>query len=134
MEQIDELSNGNVLMSVGFCLKRQRGRTKIIVDGELVSEDGRDLTILRAIARARRWQKLLDDGVFKTTSEIAEVLQTDQSYVARTIRLAYLAPRIVRLFLEDKAPPRLSLAKMMKAFPEDWNEQYMHFGIEPEDS
>ena len=134
MEQIDELSNGNVLMSVGFCLKRQRGRTKIIVDGELVSEDGRDLTILRAIARARRWQKLLDDGVFKTTSEIAEVLQTDQSYVARTIRLAYLAPRIVRLFLEDKAPPRLSLAKMMKAFPEDWNKQYIHFGIEPADS
>ena len=106
----------------------------IIVDGELVSEDGRDLTILRAIARAKRWQKLLDDGVFKTTSEIAEVLQTDQSYVARTIRLAYLAPRIVRLFLEDKAPPRLSLAKMMKAFPEDWNEQYIHFGIEPADS
>ena len=119
MEQINELQNGNVLMSVGFCLKRQRGRTKIIVDGELVSEDGRDLTILRAIARAKRWQKLLDDGVFKTTSEIAEVLQTDQSYVARTMRLAYLAPRIVRLFLEDKAPPRLSLAKMMKAFPED---------------
>lgn len=134
MEQINELANGNVLINVGFCLKRQRGRTKIIVNGELVSEDGRDLTILRAIARAKRWQKLLDDGVFKTTSEIAEVLQTDQSYVARTIRLAYLAPRIVQLLLDDKAPPRLSLAKMMKAFPDDWNEQYVHFGIEPSDS
>ena len=59
-----------------------------------------DSTPVKALARAWRWQKLLDEGVYGSIMEIAEAEGISKSYVSRILRLALLAPDIVEEMLE----------------------------------
>ena len=51
--------------------------------------------LVKALARAWRWQKLLDRGDYSSVTEIAEAEKISKSYVSRILRLALLAPDIV---------------------------------------
>lgn len=130
MRTIENLENGNILVHVDYFFTRHGGRKKLVLEGVEAAGDNRDMKVLKAIARGFRWQKLIEDGKFESTVEIAMALRTDSSYVARTIRLTYLAPKIIQMFLNGTAPSSLSLARLSKSFPEDWNKQYEFFGIE----
>ena len=54
-----------------------------------------DGTLIKALARAWRWQRMLDDGVYSSVSEIGDAENISKSYVSRILRLALLAPDIV---------------------------------------
>ena len=58
-----------------------------------------DGTLVKALARAWRWQKLLDDGVYASVSDIGDAENISKSYVSRILRLALLAPDIVDAIL-----------------------------------
>jgi len=45
-----------------------------------------------ALARAHRWQKLLDESKFKSVSDLAREIGLDVSFAARLLRLTLLAP------------------------------------------
>ena len=51
-----------------------------------------DTTLTKALARAGRWQKLLENGVCGSLAEIADKERINRSYLSRTIRLSLLAP------------------------------------------
>jgi hypothetical protein len=80
---------------------------------QIVAPDGRELapstkpqpdgTLVKALARAWRWQKLLDDGVYTSVTEIAEAEGIGKSYVSRIMRLALMAPDIVETILEGRS-------------------------------
>jgi hypothetical protein len=57
-------------------LPRQRGRKRIVApDGsEIVptSKPQRDVTLAKALVRAWRWQRMLDEGVYTSVSEIGD--------------------------------------------------------------
>ena len=55
--------------------------------------------LVKALARAWRWQKLLDRGVYSSVTEIAEAEKISKSYVTRILRLALLAPDLVEAIL-----------------------------------
>ena len=60
------------------------------------SPDARvDNTMVKALARAFRWRKLLETGDFATVEEIATAEKVNASYVGRVLRLTLLAPDIV---------------------------------------
>jgi hypothetical protein len=50
---------------------------------------------VKALARAWRWQWLLDSGVYSSVSEIGDAENISKSYVSRILRLALLALDIV---------------------------------------
>ena len=54
----------------------------------------------------------------------------DHSYVARTLRLASLAPAIVEMILAGKEPDSLSLRRLARGFPIRWDEQRAEVGGE----
>ena len=54
-----------------------------------------DGTLVKALARAWRWQRMLDDGVYASVSEIGDAENISKSYVSRILRLALLAPDLV---------------------------------------
>ena len=56
-------------------------------------------TLVKALARAWRWQRMLDDGVYASVSEIGDAENISKSYVSRILRLALLAPDIVEAIL-----------------------------------
>ena len=109
--------------------QRRGGRKRIVApDGsELVptSKPQPDGTLVKALARAWRWQKLLDDGVYASVSEIGDAENISKSYVSRILRLALLAPDIVERILDGRPPA--GLARFLKPFPLDWERQRQKF-------
>src|SRR5262245_39087453 len=108
-------------------------RRKVIVapDGTPILPDrskADDTTLTKALARAYRWQKLLDDGIYASLAEIAEKERINRSYLSRTIRLSLLAPDIVEAILKGSQPSTLRLADLEAPFPIDWQQQRAAFG------
>lgn len=56
-----------------------------------------DSTMIKALARAFRWRKLLETGAYNTVHEIAAAEGINASYVSRVLRLTLLAPDIVEV-------------------------------------
>ncbi len=108
---------------------RRRGGRKLIVapDGSImVTKPQRlnvDNVLLKALARAFRWQKLLDEGACTTIKEIAAKEQIDPSYVGDVLRLALLAPDIVEMILDGRQPPALQFQTLRQSLPYEWEEQ-----------
>jgi hypothetical protein len=58
--------------------------------------------MVKAIARAFRWRKLLGTGVYATVEEIAAAEKINLSCVSRVLRLTLLAPAIVEAILDGR--------------------------------
>ena len=82
-----------------------------------------DNTLVKVLARAFRWKRMLESGEFATISELAEREGIAPSYVTRVLRLTLLAPEIVDLILEGRLGPEVRLAALLEPFPLEWTEQ-----------
>lgn len=120
---------------VPIAFKRHGGRKTIVAsDGTPIAparSKATDSTLLKALARAWRWQKLLDDGVYGSIAEMADKERINRSYLSRTIRLSLLAPDIVEAILNGTQPATLRLADLEGPFSIDWKEQRAAFGFTP---
>ena len=62
--------------------QRRGGRKRIVApDGSELAPGSKpqpDGTLVKALARAWRWQKLLDDGVYPSVTEIPDTAEADQ--------------------------------------------------------
>ena len=54
-----------------------------------------DITLIKAVARAFRWLRMLETGRFATITELAAAEKINASYVARILRLTLLTPDLV---------------------------------------
>ncbi len=88
-----------------------------------------DTTMVKALARAFRWRKLLETGVFATVEEIAAAEMINASSVSRVLRMTRLAPDIVEAILDGRQPTDITLAVLMRPFPVAWGEQRQTFVI-----
>jgi hypothetical protein len=79
--------------------------------------------LVKALVRAWRWQRLLDDGVYASISEIGEAERINKSYVSRILRLALLAPDIVDAILEGRSHHALMLDRLEGPLPVSWEVQ-----------
>jgi hypothetical protein len=82
-----------------------------------------DNVLVKAIARAFRWQKLLDGGVYSSIKEIAAKEKIDPSYVGDVLRLSLLAPDIIEMILDGRQPPGLQFSQFRKSLPIEWQAQ-----------
>ena len=82
-----------------------------------------DRALVRALARAFRWRRLLAEGVYGTFEELAKAEGVSQSYVSRVLRLTLLAPDIVEAILDGRQPAELQLDGLLEGFPLEWEGQ-----------
>ncbi|MFZ1413723.1 MAG: hypothetical protein WAS73_03960 [Defluviicoccus sp.] len=82
-----------------------------------------DETLIRALARAHRWKRMLEEGIHGSVSEIAEAEKIDRSYVNRLLRLTLLAPDIQEAILDGRQPKGMQLEELTRAMPMEWGEQ-----------
>jgi hypothetical protein len=92
-----------------------------------------DNAMVKAIARAFRWRKLLETGVYGTVEEIAQAEKINDSYVSRVLRLNLLAPAIVEAILDGRQPPALELNALFKPLPTYWSLQAQALGLRMHD-
>src|SRR5215831_4972728 len=82
-----------------------------------------DSTLVKAIARAYRWQKMLETGRFATIKEIATAEKINPSYVSRVLRLTLLAPATVDAAVDGRLAPDVTLAVLAEPFAPVWRDQ-----------
>jgi hypothetical protein len=83
-----------------------------------------DGTLVKALARAHRWQGMLESAAYGTIEGLARAERINPSYLARVLRLTLLAPEIVDAILDGRHDPgRITLASLMRPFPITWGEQ-----------
>jgi hypothetical protein len=88
-----------------------------------------DSTLVKAIARAFRWRKLLETGDYGTIEELAATEKINASYVSRILRMTLLAPDIVEAILTGKHDPKAMLATLMQPLSTDWSRQRALLGV-----
>ena len=107
---------------------RKRGGRKLVVapDGSPASPVGNrrrvDDALVKAIARAFRWQELLENGTYATIAEIAKAEKINETYVGRILRLTLLAPEFVEAAARTR-PTVVNLGRLLKPFPVEWKSQ-----------
>ena len=116
---------------VPFAIRKRGGRKLVISpNGSDTAPPVRyrvDNAIVKALARAFRWRKLLDTGVYGSIEEIARAEKINSSYVGRLLRMTLLAPDIVEAILDGRQPVEMTLAVLMPPFAVAWREQRLRF-------
>jgi hypothetical protein len=112
------------------------GRKRIVApDGSAIvptSKPQSDGTLVKALARAWRWQRMLDNGVYALVSEIGDAENISKSYISRILRLALLAPDLVEAILARRTDQSLMLDSLERPLPASWKEQrYFCLGEQP---
>jgi hypothetical protein len=108
---------------------RKRGGRKLILapdGGQPIWASPRprvDNTMIKVIARAFRWRRLIETGVHASIEEIARAEKINASYVGRVLRLTLLAPEIIEAILEGRQPATMTMAGLLNPFPAVWAEQ-----------
>ena len=126
MPDVKILANGNVLVSIPITLRESAGRKQIITDQKKFKAEN-DPIVLN-IARGFYWQEMIDSGKITNIRELAKIMNVNESYVGRTIRLTMLSPEIIHRAIRGTLPEDISLAKLYK-LPDRWEEQLQQIGI-----
>jgi hypothetical protein len=126
------LDGSTLVVRIPMRFQRRGGRKRILApDGSKIvptSKPQPDGTLVKALARAWRWQRVLDDGLYGTVSEIGDAENISKSYVSRILRLALLAPDIVEGILAGTVDQGLVLEKLERPLPASWVEQRDRLG------
>jgi hypothetical protein len=115
-----------LVVRIPMRFQRRGGRKRIVApDGSEIAPAMKpqpDGTLVKALARAWRWQRMLDDGKVASVAEIADNERINRSYVSRILRLTLLAPAIVERIVDGHGAP--GLAGLLKPFPVEWENQH----------
>jgi hypothetical protein len=109
-----------VTLHVPFRIVRRGGRKEMQLPEGTARSQRTDNTLVKALARAFRWKRMLESGDFATIAELAEREGIAPSYLTRVLRLTLLAPDIVEAILEGRKGPEVTLARVLESIPLEW--------------
>jgi hypothetical protein len=118
------LDGTTLVIRIPMRFQRRGGRKRIVApDGSELAPASKpqpDGTLVKALARAWRWQRMLEAGAYTSIAEIADAERINPSYVSRILRLTLLAPDLVEEILEGR---RIGTAQLTTPVPVDWKKQ-----------
>ena len=121
------LEGTTIVVTIPMQRKRRGGRKVLVApdggDAWAPAKPRHDETLIRALVRAHRWKRMLEDGAHGSVSEIAEAEKIDRSYVNRLLRLTLLAPDIQESILDGRQWKVMALEEMTRGLPAEWQEQ-----------
>ena len=91
-------AGASITVRVPLTIRRRPGRKTVVIPegvGPVVVSTRADPTLLKALARAHRWRKLLDEGRYASISELAVAEKIERGFLGKLLRLTLLAPDIV---------------------------------------
>ena len=86
-------------------------------------------TLIKAIAKATRWNKMLLSGEAPSQEALAHQEGVRGGYLRKLVSLAILAPDIVEAILNGEEPAGLTLAKLHTIKTADWPTQRRQLGF-----
>ena len=116
-----------VTLHVPFRIVKRGGRKAMqLPDGVQPDRKG-DNTLIKALARACRWKRMLESAEFATVAELAEREGIAPSYMTRVLRLTLLAPDIILAILDGRQGREVMLTRVLEPFPMEWATQVAFF-------
>lgn len=112
-----------VTLRVPFRVVMRGGRKEMHLPEGATHSRRTDNTLVKALARAFRWKRMLESGEYATIAELAERERIASSYMTRVLRLTLLAPGIVEAILDSRQPTKFQLDDLLVALPGEWEEQ-----------
>ncbi len=115
----------SIQIFVSLKLRKKNGRPKILPPANyLPSEDQtQDPHILRAIGRAWGWRRRMDAGEFGTVRDLAIAVGLAERHVSRQLRLAYLAPEVLKRLVYGREGPAVTVLDLSDCAALPWAEQ-----------
>jgi hypothetical protein len=117
-----------VTLHIPFRVPKRGGRKEMQLPEGAAHPRRKDSTLVKALARAFRWKRMLDSGEFATIKDLGVLEKIAPSYLTRLLGLTLLAPDIVEAFLDGKHGPEVTLARMLEPFPVEWEKQKLWAG------
>ena len=118
----------SITVRVPLKIRRRPGRKTVVTPVALEGRDAAiqtraDPALVKALARAFRYQRMLDEGRYASISEMAEGERIERGYLGCLMRLTLLAPPIVEAILNGRQPQCLTCAVLAGGVPVGWDAQ-----------
>ena len=122
----------HVTVRVPLTIQRRPGRMTVVTpvrDGsEATLPTQADPALVKALARAFRYQKLLNEGRYASISEMAEAERIEQGHLGSLLRLTLLAPEIVEAVM-NRRDAAASLTRLVEPLPLAWTQRRDQLGV-----
>jgi hypothetical protein len=122
----------SITVQVPLVVRHRPGRKTIVTpsgtEGDATIRMRADPAMVKALARAFRWKRQLEDGRRCSISEIAKGEKIDRGYVGSILRLTLLAPDLIEAILDGRQPDGLGLPRLLLPLPLEWPEQRRALG------
>ena len=116
----------SITVRVPLTIRRRPGRKTVVTpvaDGVAPVTTRADPALVKALARAFRYQRMLEQGRYASISEMAAAERIERGYLGSLLRLTLLAPDLVELVLDGRGADRVALAALLKPMPLVWAQQ-----------
>ena len=121
----------SITVRVPLAIRHRPGRKTIVTpttNGVAPITTRADPALVKALARAFRYQRMLDQGLYASITEMAAAERIDRGYVGRLVQLTLLAPRIVEAILSGTSAEMPLLQGARAAMPLEWGQQCLEVG------
>lgn len=117
----------SITVRVPLAIRHRPGRKTVVTpmtDGVAPVTTRADPALVKALARAFRYQRMLDQGRYTSITEMAAAERLERGYLSSLLRLTLLAPDIVAAILDGRQPECMTLTMLMRPFPAYWEQQW----------
>lgn len=126
------MPQGHVALAkfVPMQMKRRGVEIRMVLEGD-AGPTRVDLTLLKNVARARRWSQDLLSGRVQSVDELARREGVAGRYVRELMPLGFLSPRIVEAIAAGRQPPELTVIELTRRIdlPLLWSAQERALGL-----
>jgi hypothetical protein len=123
----------SITVRVPLTIRRRPGRKTIVTpvsqQGDRFVPTRADPALVKALARAFRYQRLLDEGRYASISEMAAAERIERGYLGSLLRLTLLAPDIVEAIVNGRNSDGITLPRLWEPLPPTWMEQRMALSV-----
>jgi hypothetical protein len=116
----------SITVRVPLAIRHRPGRKTVVTpmaDGVAPVTTRADPALVKALARAFRYQRMLDEGRYASITELAAVEKLDRGYLGSLLKLTLLAPDIVERVLDGRHPERIGLPVLLDTLLAAWDAQ-----------
>ena len=113
----------SMTVRVPLAIRHRPGRKTVVTpmtDGVAPVTTRADPALVKALARAFRYQRMLDEGRYRSMTEMAAAEEIDRRYLGLLLQLTLLAPHIVETILDGRLPNSIAPLALLEPGPADW--------------
>lgn len=117
----------HVTVRVPLTIRRRPGRKTVVTPAPRADQTAvltrADPALVKALARAFRYQRMLDQGRYASVTEMAAAEKIDRGYLGRLLQLTLLAPSVVEMITSGRQRDNITLPRLAEPLPTLWAEQ-----------